>query len=67
MYQVKYSPSIASSYMYMLFPALIIIGFLLSNAKHGLGIPSAAIFMIYGVVPMLDKYISQVWVNPTLK
>lgn len=60
----KYNPSINSSYMYLLFPIIIIFGFLQS---YICALPMMTIWMIYGVIPMLDKIFSQDWQNPTLK
>lgn len=53
---------LSQKYYYLALPLIIIFGFVIAFTWR---LPFAVIFFLFGVVPKLDVWLSQDWVNPT--
>lgn len=55
-------PLLAAWYYYLMFPVMVTVGFFIG---HFLKLQWGVIFLIFGIIPLLDKYWRTDSVNPT--
>lgn len=54
--------SLHTSYVYLLFPFLVVLGYILAFYLH---LPWTIVFLVYGVIPKLDQILRHDWLNPS--